>query len=70
MAVWKNTFVSDHLNTDQSQVTKCFELIAFFTLAVLAISANRAARANQAKSGKDIGDYLYHVFLLTYTHLR
>jgi len=24
MAVWKTTFVSEHLNTNQSQLTKCF----------------------------------------------
>jgi len=27
MAVWKTTFVSEHLNTDQSQWTKCFALV-------------------------------------------
>jgi len=29
MAVWKTTFVSEHLNTDQSQFTKCFALVCF-----------------------------------------
>jgi len=27
-AVWKITFVSEHLNTGQSQLTKCFALVA------------------------------------------
>jgi len=30
MAVWKTTFVSEHLNTDKSQLTKCFALVACF----------------------------------------
>jgi len=30
MAVCKTTFVSEHLNTNQSQVTKCFALVACF----------------------------------------
>ena len=30
MAVWKTTFVSEHLNTDQSQLTKCFTLVVCF----------------------------------------
>jgi len=30
MAVWKTTFVSEHLNTDQSQLTKCFALAVCF----------------------------------------
>jgi len=31
MAVWKTTFVSEHLNTEQSQLAKCFALVACFT---------------------------------------
>jgi len=30
MAVWKTTFVSEHLNIDQSQLNKCFALVACF----------------------------------------
>jgi len=30
MVVWEFTFVSEHLNTDQSQWTKCFALVACF----------------------------------------
>jgi len=30
MVVWKNTFVSKHLNIDQSQLAKCFALVACF----------------------------------------
>ena len=30
MAVWKTTYVSEHLNTDQYQLTKCFALVACF----------------------------------------
>jgi len=29
-AVWKTTFVSEHLDTVQSQSTKCFALVACF----------------------------------------
>jgi len=29
-AVWKNTFVFEHLNTDQSQLAKRFALVACF----------------------------------------
>jgi len=29
MAMWKTTFVSEHLSTDQSQFTKCFALVCF-----------------------------------------
>jgi len=28
MAVWKTIFVFQHLNTDQSQLTTCFPLVA------------------------------------------
>jgi len=28
--VWKTTFVSEHLNTDLSQLTMCFSLVACF----------------------------------------
>jgi len=28
MTVWKTTFVSEHLDTDQSELTKCFALVA------------------------------------------
>jgi len=30
IAVWKTAFVSQHLNTDQSQVTRRFALVAWF----------------------------------------
>jgi len=30
MAVWKTTFMSEHLKTDQSQLTKCFALVTCF----------------------------------------
>jgi len=30
MALWKTTFVSEHLHADQSQLTKCFALVACF----------------------------------------
>jgi len=30
MAVWKTTFVSEHFKIDQSQLTKCFALVACF----------------------------------------
>ena len=30
LAVWNNAFVSEHLNTDQSQLTKCFALVTCF----------------------------------------
>jgi len=52
MAVWKITFVSEHLNTDQSQMTKCFALVACFACCSLTIPSNSAARANHAKSAK------------------
>jgi len=29
MAVWKTAFVSEHLNADQSQLTKCYALVCF-----------------------------------------
>jgi len=32
---WKTTFVSEHLDTDQSQSTKCFALIACFDCCIL-----------------------------------
>jgi len=67
MCIWKTTFVSEHLNTDQSQLTKCFALVACF-VAVLAIPANSAARVNYAKSAKHIVDC--HVFFQTRTHLH
>jgi len=40
MAAWKTTFVSQHLNTDQSQVNKCFALVHVLPVAVLAIPAS------------------------------
>jgi len=30
IAVWNTTFVTEHLNTDQSQLTTCFALVASF----------------------------------------
>jgi len=30
MAIWKTTLTSEDLNTDQSQLTKCFALVACF----------------------------------------
>jgi len=54
MAVWKTTFVSEHLNPDHPQLTKCFALVACF--AILAILANSALRANHARSAKRIVD--------------
>ena len=47
MAVWKFAFVSEHLNTDQSQLTKCFALVACFGCRSLGDSSccDRQARA-------------------------
>ena len=56
MAVWKTTVVCEHLNTDQSN------WLSALPVAVSAIPANSAARANHAKSAKHIVDYLSHVF--------
>jgi len=39
MAVWKTTFVSKHLNPDQSQLTKCFALAASFACCSLGDSS-------------------------------
>jgi len=61
MAVWKITYVPEHLSTDQSQVTKCFYSLYGLPVAVLAIPVKSAARANEAKSAKLIVDYLFHV---------
>jgi len=36
MAVWKTTFVSEHLNADQSQLSKCFSLHSLHALPVVA----------------------------------
>jgi len=51
MAVWKTTFVSEHINADQSQLTKGFALVAK-PVAVLTIPANSAARANHVKNAE------------------
>jgi len=52
MAVWKITFVSEHLNTDQSQLTKCFALVACFACCRLGdySCCDRKARAACAQS--------------------
>ena len=61
MADWKSTFASEHLNTDQSQSTKCFALVACFSpVAVLAILANSVAWANHTKRAKHIVNSLSH----------
>jgi len=65
MAVWKTTFVSEHVNTDQSQLTK-----HTLPVAVLVIPANIAARANHAKSAKHIVDDFSHVFFQTCARLH
>jgi len=39
MAIWKTTFVFEHLNTDQSQLTKCFALVACFVYCSLGDSS-------------------------------
>jgi len=41
-----------------------------FPIAVLAIPANSATRANHAKSAKHVDEYLPHVLFLTCTHLH
>jgi len=70
MALWKTTFVSQHFNTDQSHVNKCFVLVYVLPVTVLAIPANSASRANHVKSAKHIVDYLSRVFFVTCTHLH
>jgi len=39
MAVWKITFVSEHLKTDRFQLTKCFALVACFACCSLGDSS-------------------------------
>jgi len=39
MAVWKFTFVPEHSNTDQSQLTKCIARLHALAVAVLSIPA-------------------------------
>jgi len=39
IAVWKSTFVSEHLNTDQSQLAKCFALVDCFACCSLGDSS-------------------------------
>jgi len=68
MAVWKTTFVSEHSNTDQTQLTKCLRLLYALPVAVSTISFNSAARANHANSAKQKFDS--HVFFQTCTHLH
>jgi len=68
MAVWKTTFVSEHLKADQSQFTKCLHSLHALPVAALAIPANSGARANLAKSTKRIVDF--HVLFQTRTHLH
>jgi len=69
MPVWKTTFVSEHLKTDQFQLNKSFLSLHALPVVVLAIPVNSAGQGNHAKSAKHIGDYLSHVFFLTCTHL-
>jgi len=52
MAVWKTTFVSEHLDTDQSQLTKRLHSLHVLPAAVLVIPTSSAARANHANSAK------------------
>ena len=44
MVVWKTTFVSEHLNTNQSQSTKCFALVVCFACCSLGDSSCSGAR--------------------------
>jgi len=39
MAVWKTTFVSENLKADQSQLSKCFALVACFACCSLCDSS-------------------------------
>jgi len=57
MALWKTTFVSEHLHS-----------LHVLSVAVLMIPANSAARVNHAKSTKHAVDS--HVFFQTRTHLH
>jgi len=68
MAVWKTTFVSEHLKADHSQWTKCFHSLHPLPVAVVTIPANSLARANHAKSTKHIDDS--HVLFQTRTHMH
>ena len=44
MVVWKTTFVPEHLNTNQSQSTKCFALVVCFACCSLGDSSCSGAR--------------------------
>ena len=57
MALWKTTFVSEHLHS-----------LYALSVAVLTIPANSSARVNHAKSAKHAVDC--HVFFPTRTHLH
>jgi len=57
MALWKTTFVSEHLHS-----------LHVLSIAVLTIPENSAARVNHEKSAKHAVDC--HVFLQTRTHLH
>jgi len=39
MVVWKTAFVPEHLKADQSQLTKCFALVACFACCSLGDSS-------------------------------
>jgi len=66
MAVWKITFVSEHLNTDQTQLTLL--LLHALPVAVLALPANSVARASHAKSAKHSRAPLTRVFPNMHTY--
>jgi len=52
MAVWKITFVSEHSHTGQSQLTKCFALVACFACCSLGSSSWRRYPSKSWKERK------------------
>ena len=71
MAVWKTTFVSEHLNTACSpNWPSVLHSLHGLPVAVLLIPADSSPRTNYVKNAKHIVDYLSHVFFLACTHLH
>jgi len=52
MAVWKTAFVSEHLSTDQYQLTKCFAHVACFACCSLGDSSYQRCQGKSCKELK------------------
>jgi len=71
-AVWKTIFGSEHLNTDQSQLAKCFTLVACFACCSLGDSSKQRCPGKicKRKTYSRLSSVLSNTHTLASTQMR